>query len=78
MFGITVFSDTIIIFSAVEYILKHVPHGQVKQEISLKKIFGGSQILTINATKFAGFRRNFLCMLESKTSGVVILFLSQF
>ena len=25
-----------------------------KQEISLKKIFGGSQILTINATKFAG------------------------
>ena len=26
----------------------------VKQEISLKKIFGGSQILTINATKFAG------------------------
>ena len=24
------------------------------QEISLKKIFGGSQILTINATKFAG------------------------
>ena len=28
--------------------------GQNKQEISLKKIFGGSQILTINATKFAG------------------------
>ena len=27
---------------------------QGKQEISLKKIFGGSQILTINATKFAG------------------------
>ena len=26
----------------------------VQQEISLKKIFGGSQILTINATKFAG------------------------
>ena len=26
----------------------------MKQEISLKKIFGGSQILTINATKFAG------------------------
>ena len=26
---------------------------QYKQEISLKKIFGGSQILTINATKFA-------------------------
>ena len=25
-----------------------------EQEISLKKIFGGSQILTINATKFAG------------------------
>ena len=25
-----------------------------KQEISLKKIFGGSQILTLNATKFAG------------------------
>ena len=51
---------------------------QTKQEISLKKIFGGSQILTINATKFAGFRRISLCMLESKTSGVVILFLSQF
>ena len=31
MFCITVFSDTIIIFSAVEYILKHVPHGQVKK-----------------------------------------------
>ena len=31
------------------------PSGQHgKQEISLKKIFGGSQILTINATKFAG------------------------
>ena len=26
----------------------------IEQEISLKKIFGGSQILTINATKFAG------------------------
>ena len=31
MFGITVFSDTIIIFSAVAYILKRVPHGQVKK-----------------------------------------------
>ena len=39
-------------------------------------IFGGSQILTINATKFAGFRRNSLlplCMLKSKTSEVVVL-----
>ena len=34
-------------------ILTNNGNGQ-KQEISLKKIFGGSQILTINATKFAG------------------------
>ena len=32
----------------------HVGDINRKQEISLKKIFGGSQILTINATKFAG------------------------
>ena len=37
MFGITVFSDTIIIFSAVEYILKHVPHGQVKKKVSVTR-----------------------------------------
>ena len=54
---------------------------ELKQEISLKKIFGGSQILTINATKFAGLGRNSLlplCMLESKTSEIVVLFLSFF
>ena len=31
-----------------------VDNKYLKQEISLKKIFGGSQILKINAIKFAG------------------------
>ena len=46
-----------------------------------KKIFVGSQILTINATKFAGLDEILIyhiCMLESKTSEVVVLFLSLF
>ena len=35
MIGITVFSDTIIIFSALKHILKHVSHGQVKKKVSV-------------------------------------------
>ena len=31
MIGITVFSDTTIIFSTLKHILKHVPHDQVKK-----------------------------------------------
>ena len=39
--------------SCLTAVKKHVIK-YCEQEISLKKIFGGSQILTINATKFAG------------------------
>ena len=37
MIGITVFSDTIIIFSTLKHILKHVPHGQVKKKVSVTR-----------------------------------------
>ena len=36
MIGITVFSDTLIIFSALKHILKPVPHGQMAR--SNKKV----------------------------------------
>ena len=54
-------------------------HREREQEISLKKdIRRLSNTDNLNATKFAGFRRNFLLPLESKNSEVVVLFLSLF
>ena len=41
-------------FEKYKCLKTEITERYVKQEISLKKIFGGSQILTINATKFAG------------------------
>ena len=37
MIGITIFSNTIIIFSALKHILKRVPHGQVKKKVSVTR-----------------------------------------
>ena len=37
MIGITVFSDTMIIFSTLKHILKHVPHDQVKKDFSVRR-----------------------------------------
>ena len=37
MIGIPVFNDTIIIFSSLKHILKHVPHDQVKKIVSLTR-----------------------------------------
>ena len=37
MIGITVFSDTLILFSTLKHTFKHVPHGQVKKVISVTR-----------------------------------------
>ena len=52
--------------------------GNLTRNIFKKDIRRLSNTDNLNATKFAGFRRNFLLPLKSKTSEVVVLFLFLF